>query len=207
MAHNSLLPKTYAPVYVLQSISCTAPLTTYSSLIVHYHSSHPQAILRCTPDDHPDHAPLTTHALPRVRRVCQHVNSIVTKVSNAYKLQRLASALDCSTLIKPVDLYDTPRVIVFEGPLEVKMAHSEKDGELGRKSDKGKMKQGREVHAILLSDLMLLTSKKPDSVKVILQPIALFQLLVRDVAATATDAKSFYLLSLTGGTSHMHEFI
>eukprot|EP01134_Creolimax_fragrantissima_P008462 CFRG8462T1 len=173
-------------------------LTRYPLLI--------QTIIKATPVDHLDYEALTEEALPRVKSVCNHVNSIVTKVSNSYMLKKLAASLDCSALSKPIDLFDEQRVIVFEGPLEVKMAHSEKGGELGRKSDK-KMKQGRVVHAIVLSDMMLLTTKKAESTSVILEPIQLYQLIVRDVAATSKDSKSFFLLSLTGGASHMHEFI
>eukprot|EP00123_Amoebidium_parasiticum_P000757 comp11651_c1_seq1/m.6165 comp11651_c1_seq1/g.6165 ORF comp11651_c1_seq1/g.6165 comp11651_c1_seq1/m.6165 type:complete len:917 (-) comp11651_c1_seq1:6-2756(-) len=155
-----------------------------------------KTVADCTPQDHPDKSLIADFAMPRIKDVLDYVNKRTARITNTFKLKKIQASIESNLAL---DLCDTPRELIHEGSLDVKMAHRA-DDVASKKSSKLKP-----VHAIVFSDMLLVGEMKNGKLVVDVEPIPLYNVLVKDVASSGSDKKSFFLISTSNGVARMHE--
>eukprot|EP00123_Amoebidium_parasiticum_P015602 comp23058_c0_seq1/m.36930 comp23058_c0_seq1/g.36930 ORF comp23058_c0_seq1/g.36930 comp23058_c0_seq1/m.36930 type:complete len:776 (-) comp23058_c0_seq1:4-2331(-) len=147
-------------------------------------------------EGHSDREPVK-ELLGRLKGLIDVINKRSGAINNAYSLLKLQRRLECPKENKAwaVDLTDQVREVLVEGYLQVNKFNKINMPNEAQPQDKVKRAlEGQKVHAILLTDMMLLTTERGDKLQLYMQPVRLNDVIVRDVKTSAAENKSFYLI-------------
>eukprot|EP01137_Pigoraptor_chileana_P018918 Opistho-2@79167 len=151
-----------------------------------------ETIMQATPKSHKDY-PTLLRATQMVKDVVTGVNEQVKRTQNMRRLAALQKTIDSSALGYSLDIMGVPREVLHEGQLTLSACPQTKN-------------RNATVHAILFSDLVLLTYKKDVHLIVEIEPIPLYEVLVRNVESLK-ERCAFFLVSTSLKGPRMYELI